>query len=172
MHKGSVILRRLVISTGVSSEPPTLSLSFSPKRDGSKKDTLRNIEATGEFVVNSSSHAYLTQLTNLPPTTTTAQMKWLRSDSPPSLDAHQTSATQREAAVQMECKLFQLIPVGQNVLVLGTILVVHVSEAVLRGDRVDALALDPVSRLGGHFYGKTRDLVELSPAQAHGHGRT
>ncbi len=38
--------------TGISSNPPTLCFAPSRKRDGSKKDTLINIEQTGEFVVN------------------------------------------------------------------------------------------------------------------------
>src|SRR6516165_10485734 len=37
---------------GVTSDPPILSIAVGTKRDGSKKDTWRNIEDTGEFVVN------------------------------------------------------------------------------------------------------------------------
>ena len=38
--------------TAVSSSPPCIMLSVAPKRKGRIKDTLSNIEATGEFVVN------------------------------------------------------------------------------------------------------------------------
>ena len=37
---------------GVSSFPPTLLFSPVNNREGKKKDTILNIEATGEFVVN------------------------------------------------------------------------------------------------------------------------
>jgi flavin reductase (DIM6/NTAB) family NADH-FMN oxidoreductase RutF len=37
---------------GVGSNPPTLMVSIANRPSGEKKDTLRNIEATGEFVVN------------------------------------------------------------------------------------------------------------------------
>jgi len=37
---------------GVSSDPPVISIAVGARRDGSKKDTWRNIEETGEFVVN------------------------------------------------------------------------------------------------------------------------
>ena len=37
---------------GVASAPPVLAISTVSRRDGQKKDTLRNIEATHEFVVN------------------------------------------------------------------------------------------------------------------------
>src|SRR5687768_5881193 len=36
---------------GVSSSPPIVSVAIGRRR-GEKKDTLRNVEATGEFVVN------------------------------------------------------------------------------------------------------------------------
>ena len=38
--------------TGVTANPPTLVFSPVNRRDGSKKDTIRNIEAHPEFVVN------------------------------------------------------------------------------------------------------------------------
>ena len=39
----------------VSSNPATLMISVARRLDGSKKDTLRNIEETGELVINTSS---------------------------------------------------------------------------------------------------------------------
>ena len=42
---------------GVCARPPTLMFCPVNHRDGSPKDTLRNIEATGEFVVNTVSAA-------------------------------------------------------------------------------------------------------------------
>ena len=41
---------------GVAASPPTLLFSAVNRRDGSPKDTVRNVEATGEFVVNVVSH--------------------------------------------------------------------------------------------------------------------
>ncbi|MEE9202083.1 MAG: flavin reductase family protein, partial [Dehalococcoidia bacterium] len=38
--------------TGVCSKPPTVCLSVVRRRGGEKKDTLRNMEATREFVVS------------------------------------------------------------------------------------------------------------------------
>ena len=35
----------------ITAEPPTIAFSCSP-REGGKKDTLRNVESAGEFVVN------------------------------------------------------------------------------------------------------------------------
>ena len=37
---------------GVCSDPPVVSIAVATKRDGSKKDTWRNIEETGEYVIN------------------------------------------------------------------------------------------------------------------------
>ena len=38
--------------SGVGSNPPTLLFCPANKRDGSPKDTMRNAETTGDFVVN------------------------------------------------------------------------------------------------------------------------
>lgn len=151
---------------GVSSEPPALSVSITDRRDGTKKDTLRNIEETREFVVNSACASTLTQMHQ-----TSAEYPY-GVDEMEKVGLHPISSLYvkpprlAEAPVQMECTLLQIIPIGRNSLVIGTILAVHISEAVLRGDRVDIFALDPLARLGGHLYGKTREVVELDPAKS------
>ena len=52
-EKGEGNLAPFSFFNGVSSNPLCLSVSFSRRADGSKKDTLINIEKNGEFVVNS-----------------------------------------------------------------------------------------------------------------------
>src|SRR3954447_8289780 len=41
---------------GVGAHPPTVVFSVVNRRDGTKKDTLINVEANGEFVVNIASY--------------------------------------------------------------------------------------------------------------------
>lgn len=163
--KGQRNLAPFSYFNGVSSDPPALSVSFSPRRDGTKKDTLLNIEETGEFVVNSSCAPYLTQLhqTSAEYPHGVDEMEKVGLNPIPSLYVKPPRVA--EAPVQMECTLLQIVPVGRNHLVIGRILAIHISEAVLRGPRVDIFALDPIARLGGHLYGKTREVVELDPAK-------
>src|SRR5918911_3011546 len=49
---GRVNLAPFSFFNAFGSNPPVVVFSPTRRRDGSKKDTLRNVEATGEFVVN------------------------------------------------------------------------------------------------------------------------
>src|ERR1700745_3510987 len=51
-QKGSVNLAPFSFFNAFGANPPVVVFSPTLRRDGSKKDTLLNIEATGEFVVN------------------------------------------------------------------------------------------------------------------------
>jgi len=139
---------------GVSADPPIVMLSIARHKDsGEIKDTLANIEATSEFVVN-----LVPEESFEPMVESSAQLRHGESE----ID-HLGLATfpaTRVAApclvdspVNFECRLFRKIPVGGSALVLGEILVAHVLDSVLdaRGV-VDAEKLRPVARLGGSRY--------------------
>lgn len=150
--------------SGVSSDPPVLSISCGPKKDGTPKDTLRNITETAEFVVNIMGHAHLTQLHQASAEYPYGVSEFDRIGLTPQASTEVKPPRVAEAAIQIECQLREIVEVGSTRLVLGNLLVAHVSPAVLRGDRIDVLALDPIARLGGRLYGKTREIIELDPA--------
>lgn len=149
--------------TVVAAEP--LTLAFCPMRrgeDGGKKDTLVNIEETGEFVINIVSEPFL------------RQMNEASASFPPEVDEfEQTGLTPLacaivraprvgEAQVAYECKLHQIVEVGgakpgAGALVLGTVERIHVSYEVLNDNRIDLNALQPVGRLGGAEYVRCTD---------------
>ncbi len=146
--------------------PPVVVFSPTLKRDGGKKDTLRNIEATGEFVVHSSvaSLAEKVNLTSreLPPDESEIELAGLhtapsRKVIPPRLV---------EAPTAMECKVLQIIPTGSGPiagnLVIGEVVMIHVADGVLdAAGRVDPRKLRTVARLGQAFWCRTTDLFEL-----------
>ena len=147
-------------------------VGFAPglRRDGTKKDTLRNVEATGEFVVHSAV-ASLASAVNL----SSAELAY--GESEVDLTGLHTRPATRvrppllvEAPVAMECKVLQILhlgtgPIGSN-LVLGQILVIHVADDLLdeRG-RVDPRKLQTFGRLGADFYCRTTDLFEMKRPQ-------
>jgi flavin reductase (DIM6/NTAB) family NADH-FMN oxidoreductase RutF len=153
----------------VGSNPPTLLFcpvvrAASPGRD-MRKDTLRNVEETGEFVVNIISDT-IAEAANI-----------TSSDVPPDVDEFVLSgltpiasdvvraARVAESPAQMECKLLQVIYTshepGGGVIVLGEILRFHVREDIFDNFRVDPAGLDAVGRMAGNFWVRTRDRVEL-----------
>jgi flavin reductase (DIM6/NTAB) family NADH-FMN oxidoreductase RutF len=149
-----------------SSNPPVVVFSPGLRRDGSKKHTLLNVEATGEFVLNSAVEALAEQvnlsskeidygesevdLTGL----TTIPSDVVR---PPRI---------AESPVALECTLLQVIPLGDGSgagnLVVGRVVKIHVDETVIGPDgRVDPTKLRTIGRMGGDHYCRTVDLFQL-----------
>lgn len=149
----------------LTDDPVVLAIGIGPKSDGAKKDTLGNIRATGQFVVNLVSHGML------------AAMNVTAIDFPPGVDElAQAGLTTLPSAkvkppriagapVALECETFQLIPVGHHTVVLGKVLALHVAdEAMLDVEKkyVDTPKLDLVGRMHGRgWYSLTDSRVEV-----------
>jgi len=151
---------------GVCARPPTLLFCPVNHRDGSPKDTLRNIEATGEFVVNTVSAADAEVMN-----ATSAMLGFEESEFERFGVAAAPSAVVRaprvaSASVAFECRLDRIIrvsegPAGGN-LVLGRIVRMHVADGVIGpGGYPDPDRLDLVGRMGGTDYLRTRDRFSL-----------
>lgn len=148
--------------TGVSINPP-LVLFAVERRNGMKKDTVSNIEETGEFVIN------LVTADNVEQMNLTSQDFAFGEDelqiagltpvpaqyvSPPHI---------KESPIHMECKLHKILEIGSSPhsLVIGEVLLVHVDDSKMEGDRVLMDRLQAVGRMGGKWYVKTDHLFEL-----------
>jgi flavin reductase (DIM6/NTAB) family NADH-FMN oxidoreductase RutF len=167
---GVVNLAPFSYFNGISNRPPLISISIGRRKlDGEvvKKDTLRNIEQTGEFVVNIPSEALAEQVNQssaeYPPETSELQEVGLTAI-PSDLVAPPRLA---ECHVAMECKLDQVVMVGKsrpvNALVIGEVVRWHVADSVWDQARkqVDIDLLRPLSRIGGSSYGRTREPFAL-----------
>ena len=138
----------------VAGNPPTLMISIS-QRQGRPKDTLRNIQETGEFAVHIVSED-LAQAMNL----TSGEYSY-------EIDEFALSGLERLPCVDIsppriaaaraafECRLTQTVPVlgATNTMVLGQVLRCHLGSELLRPNgQVDAGRLRPIARLGGSEY--------------------
>ena len=149
----------------ITDDPPTIAFASSFRgagRDG-KKDTLRNVEATREFVVNVVDDALA------------AQMNVTSGDYPPEVDEFEVAglavaaATRvapprvADAPIAMECRLDRIVPVGRANLVLGRIVHLHVRDGLYdpTTGRVDMHRLRPVGRLAGNLYTHVHDIFEM-----------
>jgi flavin reductase (DIM6/NTAB) family NADH-FMN oxidoreductase RutF len=152
--------------TACSSNPPVVCFCASV-RSGPRphKDTLENIRATGEFVVNIVSEEIA------------EQMNLCSAEVPPEVDEFELSGLTplesglvkpprvAESKVQMECRLRQILVVseqpGGGSLVLGDVLRFHIEEALLDGYKIDPGKLNAIGRMGGPIYTRTRDRFEM-----------
>ncbi|MFO0657635.1 MAG: flavin reductase family protein [Polyangia bacterium] len=151
---------------GVAANPPTLVFSVSTRRDGSHKDTLRNIMAIPEFTVSTVSYSHAEQMN-----ATAAELPYNESefshahiDPVPSVRVRPPRVA--GAKVQMECVLHQLVPVGEGplsaTLVIGRIVLMHLENGVLdpQGDP-DPQVLDHIGRMGGDGYCRIGDRFSI-----------
>jgi flavin reductase (DIM6/NTAB) family NADH-FMN oxidoreductase RutF len=142
--------------------PPVVVFSPVLRRDGSRKDTLENVEAVGQFVLNAATADLAEQVNlssrELPPGESEADLA--RLTLAPSLRVKPPRIA--ESPAHLECVLRQVVRIGSANLVIGEVVLIHVADAVLdeRG-RVDPRKLRTIARLGGDFYCHSSDLFEL-----------
>ena len=151
---------------GVTWSPPTLGFSVVNRTDGSRKDTIVNIEETGQFVVNMVSHDLAGRMVK---TASTLPRGVSEADEAGVALAPSTKVSAprvKDARVAFECTLDRIVTVGQGAhagnLVLGTILLVHVQDGILEeGKGIDPLRFDAIGRLGGSSFCRTGTIFEL-----------
>jgi flavin reductase (DIM6/NTAB) family NADH-FMN oxidoreductase RutF len=157
--------------TGVSADPPVILFCASVRAEdpgrglAAHKDTLLNVIATREFVVNVVTEGIAERM-NL----TSAQV-------PPDVDEFELAGLTpepsevvkpprvAESPVQMECRLRQTIEVSDRpsggTIVLGEVVRFHVNEALMEKFRIDPEKLAAIGRMGGATYVRTRDRFDL-----------
>jgi len=149
--------------TAISADPPTLC--FAPGRrsiDGSKKDTLRNIEETGEFVVNIVGEDTAEKMNETATDYPSDISEFEEVGLTPAPSVVVKAPRVAESPVNFECRKYDIISIGPDgpggaALVIGEIVRIHVAERVLREGKIDPALLRPIGRLGGMEYTRTRD---------------
>lgn len=151
----------------VCSNPPTVLFCSSIRgSDGKTKDTLNNVRATNEFVVNIVTEELL------------QAMNASSIEAPPDFDefnyAGLTLAPSvmikpprvKESPIHYECRVKQIIDIsdqpGGASIVIGSIVHIHVDDGVMLGeDKIDLTALKPIGRLMGSGYCRVTDIIEI-----------
>ncbi len=136
------------------------------RRDGSRKDTLKNVERTGQFVVNLVTSAVV------------EAMNLTAGEYPPEVDEFSVAGVDTAASscvtpprvaqclAALECQLHQTIhvgtgPGGANV-VIGRIVGIYVDDALLDdAGKLVPHRLDTIGRMGGLGYVRTSDRFDL-----------
>lgn len=151
---------------GVGSNPPAVIFSPCTRADGTVKDTIVNLRAVPECVVH------------VVPWSIREAMNQASYPYPPEVNEFEaagfTSLPSRfvrpfrvaESPVHMECRLVQIVPVGNGPLsaniCICEVLCFHVaSDFLLPDGTIDVNKIDLVARLGGDDYSTIRDRFTL-----------
>jgi len=162
---GVVNLAPFSFFNAFGANPPIVVFSPTNRRDGSKKDTLNNLESLGEFVVHvvTSDLAAKANLTSseVPPEESEVSLAGLTTV--PSVKVRPPRIA--ESPASLECIVRQIIPCGTGAiagnLVVGEVVMMHVEDRVLGADgRPDPRKLRTVARLGNDYWCHASDLFE------------
>ena len=151
---GTLNLAPFSFFNGVGGNPPTVMFSVG-QRKGQRKDTLRNVQETGEFVINIVSEELAEAMNQTsgewPYEVNEFELAGL--ETAPSMDVRPPRVA--AAPVAMEARVTQIVPVlgTTSTMVLGRIVRFHFREGLLRDNGlVDAMLVRPIARLGGDEY--------------------
>jgi flavin reductase (DIM6/NTAB) family NADH-FMN oxidoreductase RutF len=151
--------------TVMSIHPAIVGFSVGRRRGGRKKDTLVNIEYSGDFVVNVVSEP-LAQA-----------MNQAAGDYPIDVDEFKEAGLTpvpsdrvrpprvAESFIQLECRLNQIMEFGTlpsiHNFIVGEILIVHVQDDMLGDGVIKADRVKAIGRLGEDLYCRTQDIFEM-----------
>jgi flavin reductase (DIM6/NTAB) family NADH-FMN oxidoreductase RutF len=146
--EGIVNLAPFSFYNGITTKPPLVMVSVGKRKDGSPKDTARNIRVSGEFVINLVTEEFLKPMVesgkDFPPEESEIDALGLETEpseivKPPRI---------KGAKAALECKLYELIEIGDTPmdLVIGKVVAFHYDPKLLETSK------GVVGRLGGKRY--------------------
>ena len=133
----------------------------SPQKDGTVKDTARNILAGREFVVNLVTEELFDAMNVSAADFPYGESELLAAGlhAAPSVKVKPPRVAQAQAS--LECKLHDTVKLGENTLVIGEVVMFHVADRLM-GPRMHIEGFAPIGRLGSpSMYCRTTDRFDV-----------
>lgn len=140
----------------VATDPPHVAVSSI-----GIKDTLTNVRATGEFVVNLVTGGVLEEMNATAADLPRGEDEFAWFDIADAPSTVVGAPRVRDAVAHLECRAVDEVQVGNGNLMIGEVVHVHVATDVWREGRVDPQLLDPVCRLSGSLYAGLGEITRL-----------
>jgi flavin reductase (DIM6/NTAB) family NADH-FMN oxidoreductase RutF len=151
--------------TGITARP--MSLCFAPvnNRQGREKDTLVNIKATRQFVVNLANEGNAEKMNQTSGDYPYGVSEFEKAGVTPAPSLKVKPPRVRESPIHMECELIQIVtlsdgPLGGH-LVIGKVLHFHADDSVWKSGKLSHKDLKAIGRMEGAWYTRTQDAFEL-----------
>lgn len=145
--------------------PPSLALSINLGSAGRRKDTLANIEATKEFVVNLVVRAMASGMNQASFSFPAGESEWPASGFSQLPSVQVSPPRVSESPIHFECRLYEIVHHGTEsgaaCYVIGEVVAIHVRSA-LWNDGLIPDAVRPLARLGGPMYLDTEALERFT----------
>ncbi len=151
--------------TGICAEP--MSVCFAPVRNrhGKRKDTIVNVEATRQFVVNVATEALAEKMNQTSADYPYGVNEFEKAGLTAAPSAVVKPPRVAESPVALECELIQIVtlsdgPLGGS-LVIGKVVHAHVDDALWVGGKIAHQDLKAIGRLEGGWYARATDAFEM-----------
>ena len=152
----------------LSYDPPFVMFSAGVHEvDGGKKDTVANVEATGEFVYNLATWAQKDQMSETARIVERGADEMAAAGLDPLPSRLVRPPRVKGSPVHFECTLHQIVvlpgrkPSSVHHVVIGQVLAVHIDDGAFTDGRVDVLTLRPIARLGYKDYDSVESLFQM-----------
>ncbi len=148
----------------LGANPPILGFCPGDRDDGTPKDTARNIRLTQEFVVNlvdeSVAEAMNRTAASLPPGVSELEANGLTAVASSVVRPPRVA----EAPAALECREWGTLQIGENRLIIGLILRIHIRDEYfdVATQRIRVDRLTTIGRMASpHWYCRTNDRFEM-----------
>ena len=153
----------------VTFDPPTVLFCANQLSPARRKDTVSNIERSGDFVWNMATYE-LREAVNVS-----------SGEYPPEVDEFAIAGLHKlpsrivgaprvaESPIQFECVHLQTLrlagnpPVGTVDVIFGRVVAIHIADSALVGGRIDIARLKPLARLGYFEYTCVDKVFSMTP---------
>ncbi|HWX50805.1 MAG TPA: flavin reductase family protein [Roseomonas sp.] len=163
-EQGRVNLAPYSFFNGFSSNPPIVAFGSE-----GPKDSLRNVEATGEFVCNLVSRVLAEAMNETAAPLPHGENEMLRAGLEPAPSTRVRPPRVAQAPAALECKLLQVVALSdvegrplRARMVIGQVVGVHIRREFLKDGIFDTVAAHPVARCGYRGdYAEVTSLFEM-----------
>ena len=152
---------------GVCSNPPTIM--FAPARrgwDGSKKDTLINIQKNKQFVVNIISESFAEKMVMCSTDYASNVDEFKVSELTPVPSTKISPPRVEESKINFECELNKIVEIGDGkagsgFIIIGTVILFHINDEIYDDGKINLNELQPLGRLAGNWYSRSNDQFKI-----------
>lgn len=154
----------------LSYDPPFVLFSAGVhESDGGRKDTVANVEATGEFVYNMATWAQREPMNQTARILDRGVDELAAAGLAPLSSRLVRPPRVAGSPVQFECRLHQVVrlpgrtPAAEHSVVIGQVVAVHIDDQALTADgRVDIVKIRPIARLGYQDYAAVDAVFQMA----------
>lgn len=140
-----------------SSNPPILVFSSNRRvSDNTTKDTLHNIQETGEVVINVVNYAIVRQMAVASIQFDTGISEFVKSGLTPIPSEEVKPFRIKESPAQLECKVREIVTLGETGgaghLIICEVVKLHFHDDVIENGRINPHKMDLMGRMGRAYY--------------------